>query len=103
MAAHALRRVVCVLLTLRWVSASSDDRPLNPEIACVTGASGYLGVEVVAQLLDAGWVVRGTVRDPSDVAKTRELRALPGAAERLSLLPADLLGGAGAFLSLIHI
>ena len=89
-----MMRLLCVLVALRWGSASSENQV---EIACVTGASGYLGVEVVAQLLDAGWVVRGTVRDPSDVAKTRELRALPGAAERLSLLPADLLGGAGAF------
>ena len=89
-----MMRLLCVLVALRWGSASSENQV---EIACVTGASGYLGVEVVAQLLDAGWVVRGTVRDPSDVAKTRELRALPGAAERLSLLPADLLGGTGAF------
>ena len=62
------------------------------EVACVTGASGYLGAEVVAQLLEAGWEVRGTVRDPTNAAKTRDLRALPfaaGEALRVTLVQAD--------------
>ena len=66
-------------------------------VACVTGATGYLGAEVVGQLLDAGWIVRGTVRDPNDEDKTRALRALPFANDRLALVAADLLGGPGDF------
>lgn len=44
---------------------------------------------VVAQLLEAGHTVRGTVRDAKS-AKNEFLKELPGAAERLTLVSADL-------------
>ena len=50
----------------------SNDQPL----VCVTGASGYIGTHVVRCLLERGYRVRGTVRDPNDANKTEHLRAL---------------------------
>lgn len=57
---------------------------------CVTGASGFIASHIVEQLLAAGHRVRGTVRDPASEACSH-LKRLPGAAERLHLVPADLL------------
>lgn len=37
--------------------------------ACVTGITGYLGSELVTQLLDRGYTVHGTVRRISDARK----------------------------------
>ena len=42
---------------------------------CVTGASGFIGSHVVCAMLDRGYHVRATVRDPSDAAKIAHLRA----------------------------
>ncbi|TKW19847.1 hypothetical protein SEVIR_4G046000v4 [Setaria viridis] len=60
------------------------------QTVCVTGAGGYIGSWIVKLLLERGYAVRGTVRNPDD-AKNAHLRALPGAAERLELCRADLL------------
>lgn len=38
-------------------------------VVTVTGASGYLGEHLVKALLEAGYTVRGTVRDPSNEEK----------------------------------
>lgn len=62
----------------------------TPSVVCVTGASGFIASHIVSQLLEKGFTVRGTVRDASDEAHNGFLRALPGAAERLSLFSADL-------------
>ncbi|KAE8771361.1 Bifunctional dihydroflavonol 4-reductase/flavanone 4-reductase [Hordeum vulgare] len=62
------------------------------QTVCVTGAGGYIGSWLVKLLLDKGYAVRGTVRNPDD-AKNAHLRALAGAAERLVLCKADLLDG----------
>lgn len=56
----------------------------------VTGGSGYIASHIVAQLLEAGFEVRATVRNPDDESKTAHLRALEGAA-RLELVAADLM------------
>jgi dihydroflavonol-4-reductase len=60
-------------------------------LVCVTGASGFIGTHAVRELLERGHRVRGTVRDAADAGKTAHLRALPGAAERLELVSADLM------------
>ena len=58
----------------------------------VTGATGYLGAELVKQLLQKGYNVNATVRDPSNQAQVQYLvklgEALPG---NLKLFQADLL------------
>jgi nucleoside-diphosphate-sugar epimerase len=78
------------------------DRSTAADIACVTGASGYLGTELTSQLLNLNYHVRGTVRDPSNEKKTKHLRLLPFANERLKLIKADLLGGADAFTECVE-
>ena len=55
----------------------------------ITGASGYLGSWITKTALDAGFIVRATVRDPDDSEKVGHLWALPGQ-DRLSLHRADL-------------
>lgn len=61
---------------------------------CVTGASGFIAAHIVRELLAQGYRVRGTVRkSPQNYPF---LLALQGAAERLELVPADLLT-AGAY------
>ncbi|KAJ1259963.1 hypothetical protein BS78_10G195600 [Paspalum vaginatum] len=61
------------------------------ETVCVTGAGGFIASWLVQLLLSrGGYVVRGTVGDPSD-PKNAHLMALDGARERLRLLKADLL------------
>ncbi|KAF3339977.1 dihydroflavonol-4-reductase-like protein [Carex littledalei] len=56
----------------------------------VTGASGFIGTWLVMKLLQAGYTVRATVRDPSNQKRTKPLLDLPGSSERLSLWKADL-------------
>uniref|UniRef100_A0A0D9X677 NAD(P)-binding domain-containing protein n=1 Tax=Leersia perrieri TaxID=77586 RepID=A0A0D9X677_9ORYZ len=58
---------------------------------CVTGAGGFIASWLVKLLLEKGYTVRGTVRNPDDDAKNAHLRALPGAAEQLTLVRAELL------------
>ncbi|KAM1049487.1 hypothetical protein EV1_028287 [Malus domestica] len=60
-------------------------------VVCVTGASGYIASWLVKLLLQRGYAVRATVRDPSDPKKTEHLLLLDGAKERLHLFRADLL------------
>jgi cinnamoyl-CoA reductase len=61
----------------------------------VTGATGFVGSEVTKTLLERGYAVHGTVRDPDDEAKVSPLTNLPGATERLTLFRADLLSSEG--------
>ena len=62
------------------------------QVVAVTGVSGYIGSEVVKQLLEKGYVVRGTVRSKANTSKVQHLLkladALPG---KLELFEADLL------------
>ncbi|KAG9455555.1 hypothetical protein H6P81_000063 [Aristolochia fimbriata] len=58
---------------------------------CVTGASGYLASWLIKRLLQSGYRVRGTVRDPGNHKKLSHLWSLEGAEERLELVKADLM------------
>ncbi|XP_020265424.1 cinnamoyl-CoA reductase 2-like [Asparagus officinalis] len=57
---------------------------------CVTGAGGFIASWLVKLLLSKGYMVHGTVRDPSD-EKNAHLKNLDGALENLQLFKADLL------------
>jgi dihydroflavonol-4-reductase len=61
------------------------------ERVCVTGATGFIGSHVILTLLERGYRVRGTVRDPKNTAATAHLteRAKQLGAE-LELCAADL-------------
>jgi dihydroflavonol-4-reductase len=65
-------------------------------IVAVTGASGYIASHLIAQLLEQGDKVRGTVRSLKKTESFAHLTKLPGASERLELFEADLLAE-GAF------
>jgi nucleoside-diphosphate-sugar epimerase len=65
----------------------------------VTGATGYIARHVVAQLLDAGYSVRGTARSVSSLEALRSDLTPhledPGSIDRLTLAAADLTQDAG--------
>jgi len=52
---------------------------------------GFIASHVVAELLKRGFTVRAVVRDPSQEEKHAHLKALDGAAERLTFCAGDLL------------
>ncbi|OAY36986.1 hypothetical protein MANES_11G065500v8 [Manihot esculenta] len=60
------------------------------QTVCVTGAGGFIASWIVKLLLERGYTVKGTVRNPDD-PKNGHLRELEGAKERLTLCKADLL------------
>uniref|UniRef100_A0A2N9FTR8 NAD-dependent epimerase/dehydratase domain-containing protein n=1 Tax=Fagus sylvatica TaxID=28930 RepID=A0A2N9FTR8_FAGSY len=61
------------------------------KVVCVTGASGYIASWLVKFLLQRGYTVKATVRDPNNPRKMEHLLALDGAKERLHLFKGDLL------------
>ncbi|MET0564834.1 MAG: SDR family oxidoreductase [Acidimicrobiia bacterium] len=65
--------------------------PITSSPVLVTGASGFIASHIVQQLLEGGYRVRGTVRDPGKARAAGHLTGLIGAAERLELTGADLL------------
>jgi len=60
------------------------------QLVLVTGANGYIGCTIVKLLLEQGYRVRGTVRDPSDEKKTATLKAFPNASTHLELVKFEL-------------
>ncbi|XP_073269124.1 cinnamoyl-CoA reductase 1-like [Primulina huaijiensis] len=62
---------------------------VHGEVVCVTGAGGFIASWLVKLLLEKGYTVRGTVRNPDD-PKNSHLRELEGADERLILCRANL-------------
>ncbi|GKV40450.1 hypothetical protein SLEP1_g48094 [Rubroshorea leprosula] len=60
------------------------------ETVCVTGAAGFIGSWLVMRLLERGYVVRATVRDPNNEKKVKHLLELPNAKTHLTLWKADL-------------
>lgn len=64
---------------------------MGSRVVCVTGASGFIASWLVKLLLERGYTVRASVRDPENLEKTGHLRMLQGANERLELFKADLL------------
>lgn len=57
----------------------------------VTGANGFIASQIVRLLLEQGYRVRGTVRDPAKDQHLGAMAAAMGAGSRLELAPADLL------------
>ncbi|CAI7908423.1 unnamed protein product, partial [Closterium sp. NIES-54] len=77
--------------------ADSDSLPGQGKKVCVTGASGFIGSNLVKLLLDRGYHVRGTVRDATNEDKTSWIRDLAeGTPGKLELFSADL-GKPGSF------
>ncbi|GMI66982.1 hypothetical protein like AT5G19440 [Hibiscus trionum] len=70
------------------------------KVVCVTGASGFIASWLVKLLLERGYTVRATVREPNDPKKTEHLVSLDGAKERLHLFKAELLDE-GCFDSIV--
>lgn len=64
-------------------------------IVCVTGVSGFLGEHIVKCLLEKGYTVRGTVRDPTKEGPLQVSREQGGFglyASRLRLFDYDFGG-----------
>lgn len=60
------------------------------KVVCVTGASGFIASWLVKLLLQRGYTVKATVRDPNN-DKAEHLLTLDGAKERLHLFKTNLL------------
>ncbi|CAM6100125.1 unnamed protein product [Calypogeia fissa] len=73
---------------------------MTGKTVAVTGATGFIASYLVKDLLERGYNVRGTVRNPDDVSKVGFLFDLPGAKERLTLYKADLVDE-GSFDSIV--
>ena len=87
---------------------------MNEGLVTVTGASGFIGSHIVANLLARGRTVRATVRDSSDPIRVDHLKALPavdgGSLEIVEMdlfdvasVNAAIAGCTDLILSLIHI
>ncbi|KAM6572867.1 hypothetical protein CsatA_016947 [Cannabis sativa] len=61
------------------------------KVVCVTGASGFIASWLVKLLLQHGYTVKASIRNPNDLKKTKHLVELDGAKERLHLFKADLM------------
>ncbi|CAB4272945.1 unnamed protein product [Prunus armeniaca] len=70
--------------------ADSSSVSGHGQTVCVTGAGGFIASWIVKLLLERGYIVRGTLRNPDD-PKNAHLRELEVAQDRLTLRKADLL------------
>ena len=81
-----------ILATENDGAMTGEASPGPPGPVLVTGGNGYVASWLVKRLLERGFDVHATVRDPGDPTKTEHLRAIdrdcPG---KLSLFQADLL------------
>lgn len=69
---------------------------LSVEKVLVTGGSGFIGLHTILHLLNEGYPVRSTLRDPSGEAGLRQALDPHGAADgRLEFVQADLLNDQG--------
>ncbi|XP_057971286.1 tetraketide alpha-pyrone reductase 1 [Malania oleifera] len=76
----------------RWIHSMEENKVENCKgKVCVTGASGFMASWLVKRLLQSGYRVTGTVRDPENEKKLEHLWKLEGAKERLQLVRADLM------------
>ncbi|KAG6391694.1 hypothetical protein SASPL_149452 [Salvia splendens] len=58
---------------------------------CVTGGTGLVAAYLIKSLLEKGYIVRTTARDPENTDKVGYLMQLKGAKERLKIMRADLV------------
>ncbi|VAH37071.1 unnamed protein product [Triticum turgidum subsp. durum] len=65
------------------------DMATRRKTACVTGGSGYIASALVKMLLEKGYAVKTTVRNPDDAEKNAHLKAL-AALGSLEVFRADL-------------
>ncbi|GLJ38956.1 hypothetical protein SUGI_0794260 [Cryptomeria japonica] len=63
----------------------------NGKEMCVTGGTGFIAAYLIRALLNEGYSVRTTVRNPDNLEKIGYLLDLPGAKQRLKILKADLV------------
>ncbi|XP_057872595.1 tetraketide alpha-pyrone reductase 2 isoform X2 [Cryptomeria japonica] len=63
----------------------------NGKEMCVTGGTGFIAGFLIRALLNKGYSVRTTVRNPDNVEKVGYLWDLPGAKQRLKIVKADLV------------
>lgn len=63
----------------------------NKETVLVTGATGFVGMQIILQLLEKGYTVKATVRDVKSEGKVREtLRDNVRSLDKLSFVAAEL-------------
>ena len=65
---------------------------MSNRLAAITGITGFIAGHAAGEMLARGYEVRGTIRSRAKLDQGR-LMTLPGAADRLSLVEADLLQG----------